>query len=123
MLELTSLNVLGKRYRMTKKKCKGQPDGYMGLCSDDTATIYLAKNLREGEEYWTTLFHELGHGVLYRNGVRFSGAVSMEVEEIIVETMSNAYYNCFKQILKGIIKSGDIDTIYEEVEAFSRDTK
>lgn len=120
-MTLKSINILGKRYKI-KKLTSNFDENYLGVCQDDIATIYLNTKLREGEEYWTTLFHEVGHGVMYRNGIRFSGAIPLELEEIIVETMSQAYYVMFKAILKDI-KNGKDNIFSDEVDSFCKDTK
>lgn len=127
-MDVKKIDVLGRKYKITNKipkKHPDLPDTYMGLCMDDIGLIYLNKDLREGEEYWTTLFHELGHAVMYRNGVRFSGAIPLELEEIIVETMASGYYNLFKQMLKELMKNanGSSDIYRDKILSFSRDVK
>ena len=125
-MESNRLDVLGKRYKVTTKPPKSDPlipDNYMGMCMDDIAHIYLNKDLREGEEYWTTLFHEMVHAVMYRNGIRFTGALPMELEEIIVETMAQAYYTTFKAMLKRLLDHGAYYPIREEILSFSKETR
>lgn len=128
MDKLKRVDILGKTYKVGEKLPKSEkfamiPNEYMGLCMDDVAHIYLNSELREGEEYWTTLFHEFGHGVMYRNGLRFSGAIPMEIEEIIVETMANAYYGLFKTMLKDLTKDGNYSVLRDKVRSFCRETK
>lgn len=101
---LKKINVLGKDYKILKnipKKWELEINEaeFMGLCFDMKASIFVNPELT-GEDYWTTLFHEVGHAVMYRSGVRNSGAITKEVEEIIVETMANVNYVLFKEILK-----------------------
>jgi hypothetical protein len=120
-MEVKSLNILGKTYKVKNMPAKVREE-YMGICQDDIGTIYMSKKLREGEEYWTTLFHELGHGVIYRNGTRFSGMVPPELEEILVETMSQAYYTTFKKILRSM-QDGEGYIFPDEVDSFCKDTK
>lgn len=115
------LNVLGKDYKITNKVPVDIPLAeldFMGLCMDDRGEIYINKEYKHGEKYWATLFHELGHATMYRNGIRNSGLIPIELEEIIVETMASVQYETTKQILKKVVKLGDIDSISDYVEKF-----
>lgn len=47
------------------------------------------------EEQWRTLFHEIGHVVMFRTGVRFSGEVASGIEEIMVENNASAFFEFF----------------------------
>lgn len=127
-MEVKRVDVLGRKYKISSKPPKKHPHlpmEYMGLCMDDIAQIYLNPNLREGEEYWTTLFHEIGHAIMYRNGVRFSGAIPLELEEIIVETMASGYYSLMKQMFKEMMKDDDgtSDLYRDKILSFARETR
>lgn len=125
---LKKVNILGKDYKITKELPKEAisqgftEDSFMGLCMDDKSELYVNKAYPEGEKYWATLFHEINHGVFYRNGIRNSGLISMETEEIIVETMASVQYETTKAILKEILKkvkkSGKVATLSALVERF-----
>lgn len=125
---LKKVNILGKDYKITRKlpieaiKQGFSDDSFMGLCMDAESTLYINKAYKGGEDYWATLFHEINHGVFYRNGVRNSGLIAIETEEIIVETMASVQYETtkaiLKQILKEVKKSGKISTLSSLVEGF-----
>lgn len=117
------LNVLGKDYKISKKLSPDlaiqiNEDDFMGLCMDDRGEIFINKAYKHGEKYWATLFHELGHATMYRNGIRNSSLVPIELEEIIVETMASVQYSTTREILKKVVKLGDIDLISDFVEKF-----
>jgi hypothetical protein len=123
-MALKNINILGKKYKVKTFTSNNSEDNskYFGLCQDDIATIYLANDLREGEEFWTTLFHEIGHASMYRNGMRFTGALPPEMEEIIVETFSQVQYSFTKHILKEMVKGASLVEVKKRVESFCKDT-
>ena len=116
-LMVKRVNILGKKYKVSNKVPKDIPcneDDFMGLCMDDRGQIFINKNYTRGENYYSTLMHEVGHGTMFRNGLRNSGLIPIEVEEIIVETMANTNYDLFIDILKEL-KRGGFTTISEAI--------
>lgn len=126
-MELKRVDVLGKKYRVTRKFPSELSDyreeDLMGQCFDAKQVLFVNKEM-SGEHYWTTLFHEIGHAVMYRNGLRFCGVFPSHLEEIVVETFSAVNYELTKKILaeieKEVVKSGEIATLSEIVDSFSR---
>ena len=111
------ISVLGKKYKITKKypREKGKEDvnkdlqrEFMGLFIADKDLIWINPKQSE-EDQWRTLFHELGHATMYRNGVRFSGEVPEGLEEIIVETFSSVFFECFDNLYPGFYREEDDD--------------
>lgn len=125
-MKFKQIDILGKKYKikkMPKKYMSGGEFDYLGICDDRKALIYLNPKLQEGEDYFTTLLHEIGHAIMYRNGVRFNGMIPIELEEIIVETGANVFYGLLKQVLKDIEKSGSITEVRDKIQAVCRDIK
>jgi Zn-dependent peptidase ImmA (M78 family) len=97
-----SVNILGRKSKISTKFKKGTSQelksimarDYDGLFHGSSGEIWI--NPRQDLEcQWRTLFHEIGHGVMYRNGLRFSDLVDERVEEVIVETFANVYFELF----------------------------
>lgn len=110
-----SVEVLGKKYKITKKfpKEKGKEDinkelqrEFMGLFISDKDLIWINPKQSE-EDQWRTLFHELGHATMFRNGVRFSGEVPDGLEEIIVETFASVFFECFNKLYPEFYREED----------------
>lgn len=105
-MELKSVKVLGQKYKITSKAPKDlspeQVQGYFGTCDREKGSIWLNDRL-DTEHKYRTLFHEMGHAVMYRNGVAFSGSVPIELEEILVETFASMQYEFLKEFLKKVL--------------------
>ena len=113
-MEVKSVNILGQKYKLTFKAPKDltpeQAEGYFGVCYRDKSLIWISQKL-DIEHRYRTLFHEMGHGVMYRSGVSFSGAIPLELEEIIVETFSSMQYEFLRDFLKKASKGHLVDDI------------
>lgn len=109
-MDIKSVDILGKRYRVDTKNPKGLSpeilDNYYGWIEKDKGYIWIKDTLTE-EHKFRTLFHEMGHGVFYRNGMSFSGLIPLEVEEIIVETFASMQYEFTRDFIKGLLKNED----------------
>tara|TARA_R110002051_G_scaffold160021_1_gene231481 strand:- start:2514 stop:2879 length:366 start_codon:yes stop_codon:yes gene_type:complete len=106
---MKKVEILGEIYKVTTKiptkyREEVDPSLYSGLCFREDKIIWISPTL-SGQEFYKTLIHEMGHALLYTNAVFFTGAISPELEEIIVETNSNMVnkfiVSMFKDILKG----------------------
>lgn len=99
-----SVNVLGQKYKIThkhpkkyrseffsKEQLKEWEFGVDGRFFADTRTIWVSPHL-SNEDQWRTLFHEIGHAVLIRNGVAYSGSIPSALEEILVETNASVFF-------------------------------
>jgi Zn-dependent peptidase ImmA (M78 family) len=82
------INVLGQKYRIIVNKEKLSNTSYYGECDYSKRQIIINDEL-DTEEQWRTLAHEVMHSVIYRCGIRFSGGLSSELEEIIAESVGN----------------------------------
>jgi len=109
-MELKSVNILGQKYKITTKNPKGLSkeiiDNYYGWIDKEKGSIWI-KDTLTNEHKFRTLFHEMGHGVFYRNGINFSGLIPAELEEIIVETFASVMYEFMTDYIKGALKHED----------------
>lgn len=84
------LNVLGEIYAVKREPIEKQ--GLMGLCDPNTKTITIAKEL-VGEEYWSTLIHEMVHARDFELG--FDQVLSAQAMEVNAETMAKVLMKNF----------------------------
>lgn len=121
-MEVKSATILGQKYKVTTKTPKDlDPETaatLYGCCILDKNLIWINDKLNLEHKY-RTLFHEMGHAVMYRNGVSFSGAIPMELEEILVETFASMQYEFMRDFLKGMLKHED-HILRREILAFVR---
>lgn len=65
-----------------------------GLYMDDHAMIWInPKNSLEIQ--WRTLYHELGHALMYRVSLPYGGEFPQNVHEVVVESYGNFIYEVF----------------------------
>ena len=106
-MDIKKVNVLGQRYRVTTKNPKGMPsemlESHYGICDRESNSIWINEKLNTEHKY-RTLFHEMGHATFYRSGISFSGAIPMELEEIIVEVFASQQYEFMEEFIKGLLK-------------------
>ena len=118
-MEVKSVNILGQKYKVTHKAPKDltpeQSEGYFGICNREDGSIWISERLNIEHKY-RTLFHEMGHAVMYRNGVSFSGAIPIELEEILVETFSSMQYEFLRDFLKKASKGALVEDIMEIIK-------
>jgi hypothetical protein len=109
-MDVKSATILGQKFKVTTKLPKDTPpemmEGVYGTCDRITHTIWINERLSL-EHKMRTLFHEMGHAVMYRNGVAFSGSIPIELEEILVETFASMQYEFMRDYLKGMLKYED----------------
>jgi Zn-dependent peptidase ImmA (M78 family) len=93
-----SVNVLGQKIKVTYKiptylSLEEQEEVKLcyGVYLPDYKVIWINKKLPIDVQ-WSSLFHEIGHAILNRNGLRFSKAIKSDIEEVVVETFGNTYY-------------------------------
>lgn len=98
------VSVLGQKVKIItnfpKNFTKAEVDEYSkcyGVYFPDLKTIWINTTL-SNEIQWQSLYHELGHAIIHRSGVRFSGTVDPKIEEIIVETMGSVFYEFSQQL-------------------------
>lgn len=110
-MDWKSVSVLGQKYKITlkepeeAKEAREQGGLILGLFDGMASEIYINPKQDVVNKY-RTLFHEMGHAVIHRSGLQGSGAVPMELEEMIVETMSNMQYEFLREFLKRMSKGG-----------------
>jgi Zn-dependent peptidase ImmA (M78 family) len=113
-MEIKNVSILGQKYKLTLKAPKEysqeQIESYYGTCQRDKSIIWINEKL-DIEQRYRTLFQEMGHGLMYRSGVSFSGVVPLELEEIIVETFASMQYEFLRDFLKQASKGKLIDDI------------
>lgn len=106
-MDLKHINILGQKYRVTTKTPKGMPaellENHYGICDRESNSIWINEKLNSEHKY-RTLFHEMGHATFYRSGISFSGAIPMELEEIIVEVFASQQYEFLRDLIKGLVK-------------------
>lgn len=106
-MDVKSVNILGQKYKVSTKNPKGMPpemvDAHYGHCDREASFIWINGKLNLEHKY-RTLFHEMGHATFYRSGVSFSGAIPMELEEIIVEGFANQQYEFMRDYFKGLVR-------------------
>lgn len=118
---IKKVDVLGQKYKIimsNKGITKDILDTCHGYCMRDEGLIWINPKLNLEHSY-RTLFHEMGHAVMYRNGVAFSGSIPMELEEILVETFSSMQYEFLIHFLKGMLNYED-DILRREILSFIR---
>ena len=49
---------------------------------------------------WRTLYHEIVHVVMTRNGLRYSGTIDPKIEEIIAETCGMVFFELNQKLGK-----------------------
>lgn len=94
---LKQISILGQKTKITHtipRPHRGtfSPDNYQGLFFSQENVIWINKALPPKERI-KTLFHEMGHAMFNRGGVKFTYAVNEDVEEIIVEQVSHMFYD------------------------------
>jgi len=121
-MEVKSASILGQRYKITTKTPKDltpeMVEGLYGHCNREEHIIWINEKLSMEQKY-RTLFHEMGHSVMYRNGVAFSGAIPMELEEILVETFASMQYEFMRYFIKRMLKHED-NILRRELSSFVR---
>ena len=95
-----SIVIMGEKWKIKFcKKLLGNPN-YYGVCLRESRTIVINPDLELMEQY-KTLWHEVGHALLGRCGVIYSGGLSSELEEIVVENYANVLHDIF---FNGVLK-------------------
>ena len=82
------ITILGQKYRIIVNKHKLTNPSYYGECDFEKKQIVINDEL-DIEEKWRTLGHEVFHAMVARCGVRFSGSLKPEIEEILAESNGN----------------------------------
>ena len=125
-MDIKKVNILGQIYKVTTKTPKGMPedmaDNFYGHCERDKSLIWINNKL-DNEHKYRTLFHEMGHATFYRSGVSFSGAIPMELEEIIVEVFASQQYEFMQDLIKGLLKYEPTEIKDRLLAIISRDGK
>ena len=119
-MEVKNVTILGQKYKISKdnKMPEAILEELHGYCDREKSIIWV--NPKQSLEHkYRTLFHEMGHGVMYRNGVSFSGMIPIELEEIIVETMASMQYEFTRDFLKGLLKHDD-KLLRDKISTFVR---
>ncbi len=115
MIFKKSLNILGTKYRLVLKDL----DGIWGLFDWRTQKIYVDESaLEDPKDFYTTLIHELGHGVFHEGSILQAG-IPKEVEEILVDLYSKVVYSevilpLLKEIPPPVPKDDTIEVCDEE---------
>lgn len=91
------LKVFGKEIKVTDDEDLIR-EGALGMLEIDKSLIRLDRTL-EGDAKWQTLLHELFHVVFSRVGLTQT-RVDLDLEEIIVESLSTAVVENFNLTIK-----------------------
>lgn len=108
------VSVLGRKHVVKKSLPKDLPKtvkdamnrDFDGLFYGAKAEIWINPK-QDLEAQWRTMFHEVGHAIMYRNGLRFSDLVDERVEEVIVETFGNVFFELFDSMYPEFWKGDD----------------
>ena len=73
-----SVNILGQKWKIVIDKEKLTHSGLHGECDYDKKTIFI-NDENDDEEQFRTFFHETGHALLARSGIKYSNAFSQEI--------------------------------------------
>jgi Zn-dependent peptidase ImmA (M78 family) len=92
------LKVFGQNVPVKKIKNLLNEKGLYGYYSHDEKAIYLDAGLK-GNEYYSTLAHELFHSVFFRIGME-QLKISADAHEIMVDGFSKCLVENFKLIFK-----------------------
>jgi hypothetical protein len=89
MIFKKSLSILGTKYRLIIKDL----EGIWGMYDHQKGRIFIDESaLEDPKDFYTTLIHELGHGVFHEGSILQAG-IPREVEEILVDLMSKVIYS------------------------------
>ncbi len=94
-----SFKVFGQKVTISHKlpeKYQQNFEGYnlWGLYMPNELAIYI--NPEQGlEQQWRTLYHELGHALMYRIGLPYNNEFTDGLHEQIVEGYANFIYESF----------------------------
>lgn len=91
------LDIMGLTFKIVHKPLDPDDKKYHGLCCMEKKVIYINPE-QSKEDMWRTLFHEMGHATLLRNGFRFSSILDNDTEEILVETYANVIFENFNNM-------------------------
>lgn len=96
MKKPTSVSVFGQKYKI--KSVPGlDRQGFIGQCDPLKKLITIDSSLK-GDSYWECLLHEMFHAVCRELSVH--QAISLELEEIIVDNFAKALVRNLKIALK-----------------------
>ncbi len=87
------LQVFGELVEVQHVDGLKESESFMGDYDVDLKLIRLDSNL-EGDDYWKTLIHELGHAIFDRGGGR--QGVDSQAEEILVDQIAVVICENFK---------------------------
>jgi Zn-dependent peptidase ImmA (M78 family) len=87
------LNIKGAVYSIKHTDDFSDSDKNDGLCDFETKTIYINNNL-SNDLIKRTLIHECFHAVMFECGIHCA-KISEDLEEIIVENLSNFLIDSF----------------------------
>lgn len=93
-----TINVLGKRWYIVVDKKELDGDNY-GECSYQKKQIAIDHELPD-DEMLQVFFHELVHAISFQSGIRFSDALTPEMEEVFCESISNCIMQNRKKLKK-----------------------
>jgi len=118
------VDILGEKYKVTsrlpsKYRKEVDPSLYSGLCFREDNLIWISPKL-EGKNYIKTLIHEMGHGLLMSNAITYTGTISPELEEILVETNSSMVFTFMQQMIKDYLKEEDDTVLRSRLSKFTK---
>jgi hypothetical protein len=92
-----TLNILGKKIRVLKQKKLAELNGIVGFYDKNNSLIVLDSEL-VGYEYWSTMMHEVMHGIIDRSGI--NQVVDPQLEEVLCEIVSMVLVDNFSLKIK-----------------------
>lgn len=97
-----SLHVFGKKYRLERRSGLNKK-GLDGECDTETHQILVDSKLK-GDSYKEAVLHELFHAVIHECSI--NQAISHDLEEVIVDTLSRSVVKNFSIRHKSNKRSG-----------------
>lgn len=99
-----SFNVFGRKVKITQKLPEKYAAKYAGwdlygLFMYEDFTIYVDPS-RSLDQQWQTLYHELGHALIYRTGLALDEGFDDGKHEMLVEMYANFIFDTFKDNFK-----------------------
>lgn len=122
-MNIKKVDIMGLKVKVTTKTPKellitDTAKLYYGHYDRESNHIWINKDIGNNETRYRTLFHEMGHATFQRSGVSFSGAIPMELEEILVETNANVFYEFMANFIKDALKEKDIAVLKNRLQSF-----
>lgn len=92
MKKANTIDIFGTTYTIIIEKDLVR-SGIIGNCDKLKKVIMLDDSLK-GDDYWSTLLHEIFHAVFHE--LSFIQAISPDLEEVVIDNLANAVVKNYK---------------------------